>query len=103
MTCLANALDPASFQYISELVLKRSAIVLEPVKAYLVESRLTPLARQQGFNSIAELVAALREARRRFATTRDRGDDHQRDQLLSRHPSVRNAQGGRVATIDRRA
>jgi chemotaxis protein methyltransferase CheR len=60
MTCVANALDDTSFQYISDLVLKRSAIVLEPVKAYLVESRLSPLARQHGFESIAELVTALR-------------------------------------------
>lgn len=37
-----------TFQYISELVRKESAIRLQPGKEYLVESRLLPLARKQG-------------------------------------------------------
>jgi chemotaxis protein methyltransferase CheR len=53
-------LDATDFEYIRSLVLKRSAIVLEPEKNYLVESRLLPLARREGFSSIAELVARLR-------------------------------------------
>jgi chemotaxis protein methyltransferase CheR len=53
-------LDPTDFEYISKLVLKRSAIVLEPEKNYLVESRLLPLARREGLSSIAELVARMR-------------------------------------------
>ena len=53
-------LDPADFEFVSSLVLKRSAIVLEPEKNYLVESRLLPLARREGFASIAELVARMR-------------------------------------------
>lgn len=60
MTTMTSTLDPASFQYISDLVLKRSAIVLEPVKSYLVESRLSPLAKEHGYDSIAELVSVLR-------------------------------------------
>lgn len=54
------ALDTADFGYIKDLVLKRSAIVLDAGKEYLVESRLTPLVRQEGFASLQELIAKLR-------------------------------------------
>ncbi len=54
------ALDSTDFEFISTLVSKRSAIVLEPEKSYLVESRLLPLARREGFTSIAELVSRMR-------------------------------------------
>jgi chemotaxis protein methyltransferase CheR len=53
-------LDPTDFEFVSSLVMKRSAIVLEPEKNYLVESRLLPLARREGLASVAELVARMR-------------------------------------------
>ncbi|HZZ74123.1 MAG TPA: protein-glutamate O-methyltransferase CheR [Pirellulales bacterium] len=53
-------LDPEAFRYISNLVATKSAIVLEPTKAYLVESRLTPVAKQHGYASLSDLVAALK-------------------------------------------
>lgn len=53
-------LEPSDFDFISNLVLKSSAIVLEPEKGYLVESRLLPLARREGLATIAELVSRLR-------------------------------------------
>ena len=53
-------METADFEYVRDLVRKRSAIVLETEKSYLVESRLTPLARREGFGSIAEVVAKLR-------------------------------------------
>ena len=49
----------AEFDYIRRLVLEQSAIVLEEDKQYLAESRLFPLARREGFDSIASLVACL--------------------------------------------
>jgi chemotaxis protein methyltransferase CheR len=49
----------AGFDYIRRLVLEQSAIVLEEDKQYLVESRLLPLARREGFDSIASMVAWL--------------------------------------------
>ncbi len=49
----------SSFDYISALVLKKSAIVLEPSKNYLVESRLLPVARAHGWSTLDELVDAL--------------------------------------------
>jgi chemotaxis protein methyltransferase CheR len=49
----------SEFDYIQRLVLEQSAIVLEDDKQYLVESRLLPLARREGFDSIASMVAWL--------------------------------------------
>ena len=48
------------FNYIRDLVRERSAIVLEPGKEYLVESRLGPLAQQEGFSSLVQMVDHLR-------------------------------------------
>lgn len=53
-------MDATDFDFVRDLVRKRSAIVLENEKSYLVESRLLPLARKEGFTSIDEMVAKLR-------------------------------------------
>ena len=50
----------ADFDYICELVYKRSAIVLDSGKEYLVQSRLVSVASQHGCASLAELVTRLR-------------------------------------------
>jgi chemotaxis protein methyltransferase CheR len=50
----------ADFTYVRELVHRRSAIVLEPGKEYLVESRLLPIAQASGEESLARLVSRLR-------------------------------------------
>jgi chemotaxis protein methyltransferase CheR len=57
------ALAESDFAYISTMVRQRAAIVLEPGKEYLVESRLTPLAQAEGKGSIAELVTGLQTDR----------------------------------------
>ncbi len=54
-------LNSNAFEYICNLVRDKSAIVLEPSKTYLVESRLNPVARANGMTSIEELVEALRK------------------------------------------
>jgi chemotaxis protein methyltransferase CheR len=48
------------FNYIRELVRNQSALALEPGKEYLVESRLEPLAIQEGFPSFQQMVTSLR-------------------------------------------
>jgi chemotaxis protein methyltransferase CheR len=48
------------FGYIRDLVHQRAAIVIEPGKEYLVESRLSTVARDEGFGSLDLLVADLR-------------------------------------------
>jgi chemotaxis protein methyltransferase CheR len=52
-------LPAATFDQIRLLVRERSAIVLEPGKEYLVEARLTPIARARGLGSIEELARLL--------------------------------------------
>jgi chemotaxis protein methyltransferase CheR len=54
------AIASIEFDYIRSLVLERSALVLEPGKEYLVESRLEPLALQEGFPSLCDLIERLR-------------------------------------------
>ncbi|MDX2193591.1 MAG: protein-glutamate O-methyltransferase CheR [Gemmatimonadales bacterium] len=50
----------AEFNYIRDLVRQQSAIVIEPGKEYLVESRLASLARGEGFASVEQFIAQLR-------------------------------------------
>ena len=50
------------FNYIRQLVADQSALTLEAGKEYLVESRLDPLARQEGFPSYLHMVKSLRAA-----------------------------------------
>jgi len=45
------------------LVQSRSGVVIDPAKTYLVETRLGPLARREGFPSHDELLAAMRAKR----------------------------------------
>ena len=61
MSTVAAPLDPQAFNFIANLVRIKSAIVLESGKAYLVESRLTPVARELGLEGISELVSELQK------------------------------------------
>ena len=49
------------FDYLRRLLKDRSGLVLSAEKDYLLESRLLPLARRQGMNSLGELVTRLRQ------------------------------------------
>lgn len=55
-----NAISTSDFNYIRELLRRHSAIVLDTDKAYLIETRLNPLLRLHGFDSLSALVASLR-------------------------------------------
>lgn len=48
------------FELLSGLLKQRSGLVLSKDKAYLLETRLTPLARQHGFKSLDDLVHEIR-------------------------------------------
>ena len=54
-----STITATQFDLLRDLVLKESAIVLEPGKEYLVESRLAPIARREGLGSVADLVQRL--------------------------------------------
>lgn len=52
-------LRPTDFARLAAIVRRESAIVLEPGKEYLVESRLGPVVRRAGLASYAELIARI--------------------------------------------
>jgi chemotaxis protein methyltransferase CheR len=55
-----SALPDSDFQFIAREVRARSGLVLTADKAYLLETRLGPLARKEGFASLGEFAAAAR-------------------------------------------
>lgn len=48
------------FEYLATMLKQRSGLTLSPDKVYLLESRLTPLARKTGLDSLEALVQKLR-------------------------------------------
>jgi len=50
----------SDFSFVSEMLKKRSGLVLSADKAYLIESRLMPVARTHGFTGIDDLIAKMR-------------------------------------------
>jgi chemotaxis protein methyltransferase CheR len=53
-------MTPQDFQLMSSLVRERSGLVLSEDKAYLLESRLTPITRKNGFKSLEDLINAVK-------------------------------------------
>jgi len=56
----APQLNGQSFDYLAELVLRGSAIVIDKSKTYLFESRLLPIARANGLTNLDQLVETLK-------------------------------------------
>lgn len=56
-------MNTADFQFLSAILKQRSGLVLTEEKAYLLESRLMPVARKFGFAGLPELVAMVRDDR----------------------------------------
>lgn len=54
------SISPIHFDFVRAMVRKESAIALEPGKEYLVESRLTTLARQLGMVTAEQLIEEVR-------------------------------------------
>ncbi|MBO6825252.1 MAG: protein-glutamate O-methyltransferase [Sneathiella sp.] len=53
-------MNSQDFQLLSTLVRERSGLVLTEDKVYLLESRLVPLARRRGLNTLEDLAGELR-------------------------------------------
>jgi len=53
-------MNPQDFEFLKEFLKNRSGIVLSADKLYLVESRLTPVARDLGMAGIDELIGELK-------------------------------------------
>jgi chemotaxis protein methyltransferase CheR len=56
-------LRPDDFDFVARMLKERSGLVIGRDKAYLLESRLMPLARKRGLKSLEELVGAMRASR----------------------------------------
>ncbi len=56
-------LTAANFQYIAGLARDSAAIVIDPGKEYLVETRLSPIAEQEGFATLDDYINAMRAER----------------------------------------
>jgi len=51
---------PQDFDYLRKLLRERSGLMLAAEKQYLAESRLVPVARRHGMNSLGQLIEQLR-------------------------------------------
>ncbi len=56
-------MTPEDIELLAALAGQRAGLRIESGKAYLVESRLNPLARREGFDSIEAMIAVLRADR----------------------------------------
>lgn len=52
-------MNPKEFAYIQNFLLQKTGNVLELGKEYLVNLRLTPVAKKEGYSSISELIQQL--------------------------------------------
>jgi chemotaxis protein methyltransferase CheR len=59
----ATSIAAAEYEYLQAFLRERSAIVLDPGKEYLVESRLMPLVYNEGLSSVGELLLRRRRER----------------------------------------
>ena len=63
------AIKAQDFQFVADLARRSAAIVIEPGKEYLVESRLTPLAQKEGFDSLEQAFLTTTPALSRWQST----------------------------------
>lgn len=54
-------MTPEDRIFMAELGAGQAGLAIDPDKAYLIESRLGPVARREGFGSLADLVEAVRD------------------------------------------
>jgi chemotaxis protein methyltransferase CheR len=53
-------MSPEDFEFTARLLREKSGFLLTRDKGYLVENRLVPVVRDHGFESVTDLVAALK-------------------------------------------
>lgn len=56
-------MKPVDFEFLSQLLNKRSGLVLTEDKAYLLESRLMPVARKRGMKGLEDLISTIRTSK----------------------------------------
>ena len=53
-------MTPEEFSYLADFLKKESGLVVSENKGYLIESRLLPIAREQGLEDVSGLVKKMR-------------------------------------------
>ncbi len=56
-------MTPQDCELVAQICAQRAGLMVDPAKTYLIESRLGPVARREGFGSIDDLMSALKERR----------------------------------------
>jgi chemotaxis protein methyltransferase CheR len=54
-------MTPGEISVLADLARRRSGVVIDTDKTYVIESRLAPIARRQGFTTLSELVSDLQQ------------------------------------------
>ena len=54
-------MTPQDRELVARLCGDRAGLKVDPEKSYLLENRLGPVARREGFGSVHELVVAVRD------------------------------------------
>jgi len=52
-------MTPGEISVLADLARRRSGVIVDADKTYVIESRLAPVARRQGFTSLSELISDL--------------------------------------------
>jgi chemotaxis protein methyltransferase CheR len=56
-------MKPDDFETVRQLAHARSGVVVDPARTYQIETRLNPVARREGFESLDDMVQAIRTHR----------------------------------------
>lgn len=62
-------MNPVEFDYLKQMLYERSGLVVTLEKGYLIESRLMPIARRHGVESVGNLIEQIRRTRDDVALT----------------------------------
>lgn len=80
------SISTESFERLSALLLKQSGIVVTAGKEYLVESRLNPLAKQHGYESLETLIDHLARSKPLVEEVIDAMTTNETSFLRDKHP-----------------
>ncbi|MCR5877798.1 protein-glutamate O-methyltransferase CheR [Phenylobacterium sp. J367] len=81
-------MTPGERAFVAWLCEQRAGLAVDADKAYLLESRLAPLARREGFGSVGELLQALRDREEEQLVWSVVEAMAQRDAIFLRDPPV---------------
>ena len=54
-------MTPGEISFLADMTRRRSGVVIDTDKTYVIESRLAPIIRRQGFTSLSELISDLQQ------------------------------------------